>query len=87
MAFSRECGYSIDESADLFLILIVRRSNLSLDPFTWDLFETRGAPEPQYGFLWFREVAYRDSFAGKRCPIIDAGVDPQWLVLHPSQIK
>jgi hypothetical protein len=41
------------ESADRFLILIVRRPNLSLDSFTWDLFETRGASEPQCDFLWF----------------------------------
>jgi len=82
----RLCEYK-GESADLFLILIVRRSNLSLISFTWEVSETYGASEPQYGFLWFREVAYRDSSAGKRCPIIDAGAARQSLALHTLQIK
>ena len=65
----RLCEYK-GESADLFLILIVRRSNLSLDPFAWDLFETRGAPEPQRSFLLFCKVADHHPSVRKSCPII-----------------
>jgi len=84
----RLCEYK-RESADLFLILIliVRRPSLSLDPFAWDLFESRGASEPQRDFLWFYEVADLGSAMGKRCPIIDRGADLQSFALHTLQIK